>query len=111
VLVTGLAETVWVFSQLRERLSSEPPVTVDWEEVQDMDGGLLLWKAFISGDDKVGSHHGDAGVAVESFCKNLPPDNIIDEKKVFSLVGASLLRAGWDVDRDILSAPTLVVGG
>lgn len=109
-LVTGLAETVWVFSRIREHLSNEPPVTVDWNEFEDADGGLLLWEAFISGEDKVGSHHGDASAAVESFSRSLPPENIIEEENVFSLVGASLLRAGWDVDRDILSVPTLVVG-
>jgi len=109
-LVTGLAETLWVFSRIREYMSSEPPVTTEWDEFQYMDGGLLLWEAFISADDKVGSHHGDAGAAVESFCKDLPPEDMIDEENVFSLVGASLLRAGWDVDRDILSVPTLVVG-
>lgn len=109
-LVTGLAETVWVFSRIREHLSSEPYVTVDWEEFQGTDGGLLPWEAFISGDDKVESHHGDARVAVASFCEKLPPESMIKEESVFSLVGASLLRAGWGVERDILSAPTLVVG-
>jgi len=109
-LVTGLAETVWVFSRIREHLSSEPTVTVDWEEFQETEGSLLVWEAFVSGDDKVGSHHGDAGAAVKSFCKNLPPENMIDEEQVFSLVGASLLRAGWGVDQEILSTPTLVVG-
>lgn len=111
-LVTGLTETVWVFSRVRDRIDIEPPVTFDWEVFQDMEGGLLLWEAFISGDDKVGSHHGDAAAAVEFFCKGLPdPEelNMIEESNVFSLVGASLMRAGWDVDRDALEASTLVV--
>jgi hypothetical protein len=112
-LVTGLAETVWVFSEVRDYLDKEPAVTFDWEEFQDIDGGLLLWEAFISGDDKVGSHHGDAGAAVEAFCGGLPDPkklNMIEESNVFSLVGASLMRAGWDVDRNALEASTLVVG-
>jgi hypothetical protein len=115
-LVTGLAETVWMFSQIRDHLGSEPPVTFDWEEFQDTNGALLLWEAFVSGDSKVGSHSGDAGAAVKSFHDGLssadefPGDiDLIDEKDVFSLVGASLLRAGWDVGRDILSEPVFVV--
>jgi hypothetical protein len=126
-LVTGLAETVWVLSKLRTSLLDEPLVTFEWSEFETAEGALLLWEAFITRDDKAGSHHGDAGAAVESFCQGVPGAevsgskasgsrgsspvdlNCIDEPSVMSLVGMSLLRAGWNVDTDVLSSPCLVI--
>jgi hypothetical protein len=116
-LVTGLAETVWILSEIRMSLPDEPLVAFEWSEFENAKGALLLWEAFITRDDKAGSHHGDAGAAVESFCRGVSGSgasnpaglNIIEEPNVLSLIGTSLLRAGWDVDMDILSSSCLVV--
>jgi hypothetical protein len=112
-LATGLVETVWLLARLRESLHPLPRLTVSWSDFAQTSGGLFLWEAFITRDAKAGSHHGDAGVAVESFCRALPEPgsaNVIEEPRVFSLIGAAALRAGWDVPKSILSTPCLVVG-
>lgn len=111
-LATGLVETVWLLARLKATLTPPPKLTVLWEEFVRAPRGLLLWEAFVTREAKVGSHHGDAGVAVESFCRALPDParaNAIEEPQVFSLVGAAALRAGWDVPDTILAAPCLVV--
>ena len=111
-LATGLVETVWLLARLREALDSPPALTVSWAEFASGSGGLFLWEAFVTREAKVGSHHGDAGVAVEAFCRALPNPaeaNVIEERRVFSLIGAAALRAGWDVPLAVLSTPCVVV--
>jgi hypothetical protein len=111
-LVTGLVETAWLLAHIRESLTPVPKLTMSWDEFTEVPVALFLWEAFVSRDAKAGSHHGDAGVAVESFCNALPDpsqDNMIDEKSVFSLIGAAALRGGWDVPEEVLSAPCIVV--
>ena len=85
-------------SRLRERADSATTATLAWDEFLQTEGALFLWEAFVSREVKTGSHHGDAAVAVEAFCRALPDPrrvNVIDEPRVFSLIGAALLRAGW----------------
>ena len=111
-LVTGLVETVWLLSRLRERAGSVTTASLAWDEFLQTEGGLFLWEAFVSREAKTGSHHGDAAVAVEAFCRALPDPrrvNVIDEPRVFSLIGAALLRAGWGVPEATLSVPCIVV--
>lgn len=126
-LVTGLAETAWMLSEIRTSLPNKPLVTFEWDEFEKTEGALLLWEAFITRGDKVGSHHGDAGAAVESFSRGVlgaeasgstassskafSPVNLdcIDERSVMSLIGMSLLHAGWTVDTDVLSSSCLVI--
>lgn len=111
-LVTGLVESAWTLDRIRRGLRAEPQVFFDWDEFSAHPGSLLLWEAFVTRAAKSGTHHGDAGLAVEALCRSLPqPDgaNRIKEPRVYSLIGAALLRTGWSVPRSILSSACLVV--
>ena len=111
-LATGLVEVAWLLARLRRALEPPPSLTVSWDAFASGPGGLFVWEAFVTRGAKVGSHHGDAGAAVEAFCRALPDPtgaNAISEPRVLSLVGAAALRAGWDVPPAALSAPCLVV--
>jgi len=111
-LVTGLVETVWLLTRLRELTAPTPKVTLAWDEFARTEGGLFLWEAFVSRDAKVGSHHGDAGAAIEAFCRALPDPrsaNVIEESSVFSLIAAALIRSGWEIPTEALSLPCIVV--
>lgn len=112
-LATGLTETTWILTRLRERLACEPSVFFDWGRFGDSsEGALLLWEAFISGKAKGTRHIDDASAGVDAFLTSLPDPatrNLIKEERVFSLIGASLLRAGWQVPPSILSEPCLVL--
>lgn len=112
-LATGLTETTWILSRLRERLACEPSVFFDWDRFRDSsEGALFLWEAFVSGKAKGATHIDDASAGVDAFRASLPNPatrNLIKEEQVFSLIGASLLRAGWQVPPSILSEPCLVL--
>lgn len=111
-LATGLVEIIWILSRLRKRVDPRTIVTLSWEQFMQTPNGLFLWEAFVSKDAKTDSHHGDAGVAVEAFCRALPDPtqvNAIEESSVFSLIGAALLRAGWIVPMETLYVPCSVI--
>lgn len=112
MVVTGLVQTTWVLLRLRQGLQIEPPVTFAWNVFTSRQPSLLIWEAFVSRSSKASTHHGDAALAVEAFTEALPnPEEVtmIDEPQVFSVVGAALLRAGWNVSTDVLSSDCLVV--
>lgn len=111
-LATGLVEVTWLLMRIRAAMDPQPRLAVSWETFVRDSGGLFLWEAFVTREAKVGSHHGDAGVAVQAFARSLPDPstaNAIDEQRVLSLVGAAAIRAGWNVPPSLLSTPCLVV--
>lgn len=111
-LATGLVETAWSLDRIRKGLSEEPRVFLDWAEFSAHPGSLFLWEAFVTRAAKSETHHGDAALAVEAFCRALPDPNTansVKEPRVFSLIGAALLRTGWSVPPSVLSSPCLVV--
>ena len=110
-LATGLTETAWILRYLRTNIKTEPRVTFKWKEFE-LHGGLLLWEAFVSREAKANTHSGDAELAVKAFANSLPDperSNMIDEQSAMSLVGASLLWAGWEVDTAVLKESCLVI--
>lgn len=112
-LATGLAEVTWILKKLREDLgTTEPPtVTLDWS-VFVTTKGLFIWEAVVTGNAKSNTHCGDARSAIDAFADALPDptgSNAIVEASVYSLIGAGLLRAGWDVPQQILELPALVI--
>ena len=117
VLTIGLAETVWVLSEVRVRLLSSshsvPPVYLDWGAFANADEGLFLWEALVTGKDKTGTHEGDALAACHGFKAALPdPAGKVAVKSTgdaLSLVGTVALRAGWSRDLGLLETPCLVV--
>jgi hypothetical protein len=111
-LTTGIVQTAWVLDRIRRGFTEEPRVFFRWSEFTGHSGGLFFWEAFVSGAAKAGSHAGDAILAVRAFASALPnPEsaNVVSEPRVYSLIGAALLRTGWAVPTSVLSAPCTVV--
>lgn len=111
-LTTGLVETAWTLDRIRKGLTKEPRIFFDWAEFSAHRGSLFLWEAFVTGKSKSDTHRGDAALAVQAFCRALPqPEsaNRVNESRVYSLIGAALLRTGWSVPASILSSACLVV--
>jgi hypothetical protein len=110
-LATGLTEVPWILKKLREGLDGAelPAVSVNWPDFATS-GGLFLWEALVTGRAKASTHCEDAQVAVDAFADALPnPQTSVREEHVYSLLGAALLRAGWNVPISILEAPVLVI--
>jgi len=115
VLVTGLAQIVWILARLRE-IAPEAKAFVDWQEFAAAGDGLFIWEAFVSGPSKFqGSaevHAEDAAIAARDFHDAMPDPmahNAIEEDSVHSLIGAALLRTGWRDDLQLLETPCLVI--
>lgn len=111
-LATGLVEVTWLLGNIRAKTPKSAAAFLDWKAFVKADGGLFLWEAFVSGKAKGSGHAQDAKIAVQKFQAALPdPElaNAIHEKSVFSLIGASMLRAGWSTDAARISEPCLVI--
>jgi len=111
-LATGLTETVWILSKIKEQLPAVVPAFLDWPKFRASPCGLFVWEAFVTGQAKTASHCSDAAAAVREFLRvsaDLEAANAIKPKRVFSLVGAALLRSGWTHDISVLSQPCIVI--
>ncbi len=111
-LATGLVEVVWILSSIRALMTSTQPFFLEWSEFDSADRGIFLWEAFITGSSKGNSHSQDAEIAITAFRKALPnpeEQNAITETEVFSLIGASILRAGWSEDAHLVFQQCTVI--
>jgi len=111
-LATGLSETVWILTQVRQQLTSQAPVHFRWSPFQQSGVGLFVWEAFVSGDAKSDTHHGDAEFAVNQFFTSLPnPEsyNAITCGNARSLIGAAVLQSGLSGDLTLLHQQCLVI--
>jgi hypothetical protein len=111
-LATGLVQSTWLLRHIRCGLKVDPTATLDWDVFADGKTPLFLWEAFVSRKAKSGSDHGDAAAAVMAFCNSLPnpqASNAIGAQIALSLIGAALLRSGWDVSAEVLKQPCLVI--
>lgn len=115
VLVTGLAETIWILRTIRQ--SGIRPFLV-WEAFRRAGRGLFLWEAFVTsratGRSRTDgrSHIKDAEIAVKRFARRVPrmmSASDIREKVVYSLLGAALLRTGWSKDLTLLETACVVI--
>ena len=111
-LVTGLSETVWILTQIQQKLLADIPIHLRWSPFQQSNVGLFFWEAFVTGDFKAGTHIGDAEIAVNQFYKYLrDPEahNAIKSSNVRSLIGAALLQSGLTDELSLLNKPCLVI--
>ena len=111
-LVTGLTETAWILSGIRSE-TQDVEAYLDWPRFAAADNGLLLWEAMVTGENRTGSHEGDAAAAVCAFIKALPDPTacnaVTSPHKVRSLIGTALLWAGWSDDLQLLRTPCVVI--
>jgi hypothetical protein len=114
VLVTGLVVVSYILETLRPLLP-EATVTLDWRSPLVAPRRLMLFEAFVTNQRKTAHtrHVEDAHLAIEAFQRGMrDPANFqssVDEPICLSLLGAIMLRTGWDTDPAILSRPCLVV--
>ncbi|MTK13319.1 MAG: hypothetical protein F8N39_14910 [Clostridiaceae bacterium] len=112
VLATGLTETAWILSRVKELAELEIKVTIDWNEFINKSLNLFIWEAFVSKSSKSSTHSGDAEVAVKAFINDYPDivqANAVTTENPYNLVAAALLRVGLSKDIDILSHPCIVI--
>ncbi len=111
-LCTGLVEVTWILERIRANTPKDAAAFLDWKAFEKADSGLFLWEAFVSGKAKGSGHMHDAEIAVQQFLTVLPtPElaNAISEPRIFSLVGASMLKTGWSTNVQHLSESCLVI--
>ena len=112
--VTGLAVVSFILDALRP-LVPEATVTLDWRSPLVGPGRLMRFEAFVTDQRKTADtrHIEDAHLAIEAFQRGMrDPANFqssVEEPICLSLLGAIMLRTGWDTDPAILSSPCLVV--
>ena len=111
-LATGLTETTWILSEIHSE-AQNIEAFLDWPRFAAVEHGLFLWEAMVTGDNRTGSHEGDAAAAVCAFIKALPAPTtcnaVTSPHKVRSLIGAALLWAGWSDDLNFLKNRCVVI--
>jgi hypothetical protein len=112
-LVTGIVVVSYILFTLRRRAPGAT-ATLDWR-LPVGSGQLMLFEAFVTDTGKTtdSRHVEDAHLAIESFQRGMhEPSNFqssVEEPVCLSLLGAIMLRTGWDTDPAVLSKPCLVV--
>ena len=111
-LATGITETVWILSRVKELLKKEIKATFSWGEFIDKNYNLFIWEAFVSKESKATTHSGDAEVAVKTFISQYPDivqANAVTAENPYNLGAAALLRAGVSDDVGMLSEMCIVI--
>jgi hypothetical protein len=114
VLVTGLVVVSYILNTLRP-LVPEATATLDWRSPPAGPGWLLLFEAFVTDQRKTSDtrHVEDAHLAIAAFQRGMREpasfQSSVEEPICLSLLGAMMLRTGWDTDPAILSRPCLVI--
>lgn len=111
VLATALVQVPWVLRRINERVPGVE-VHVGWKGFAGSRRGLLLWEAFVSGAAKGATHEEDAQAGIEAFCAQLPSvgDAVAhDTERPFSVVAAAALWAGFEVSKEDLRSPCVLV--
>ena len=96
-------------------LVPDATATLDWRLPPVDPGRLMLFEAFVTDQRKITAtrHIENAHLAVVAFHRGMrDPANFqssVEEPICLSLLGAIMLRTGWDTDPAILSSPCLVV--
>ena len=112
VLATGLTETTWILSRVKELVKKEIKVTFSWDRFVEEAFNLFIWDAFVSQGSKATTHTGDAEVAVQIFCREYPnivQANAVTAENPYNLVAAALLRTGISNDVGMLSEACIVI--
>lgn len=111
-LATGLTETVWILSRVKELAEIEIKATLSWDEFISNTFNLFIWEAFVSKGSKSKTHSGDAEVAVKTFINNysnIVQANAVTAENPYNLVAAALLRSGLSKDIGMLSESCVVI--
>lgn len=111
-LATGLAETLWILSNLYHKSKEKIIPTYNVDDLFKGHANLLLWEAFVSSHSKGTSHREDSAIAVQAFSEKLKANNLITDVLVdnpYSLVGAALLRSGITDDIEFLKEQCIVI--
>lgn len=109
ILPTGIVQCLYLLRMLKKRLGRKDITTfLDPGGFNASDGpALLLWEAFVSGEDKPDEgveHVRDAIAAVDAFFEEYRDDELTrTDERVHSLIGSALLRTGWTDDPGVLS--------
>lgn len=108
-LTAGLANMAWVLEQLHSS-SGEVQSTTQPSLLMAGDAKLLIWEAFVSGDQKADTHSGDAEIAVGAFQNQWPNlRTAIDHEPSVNLAAAALLATGHRIDVNELALAGVVV--
>ncbi len=111
-LATGLTETAWILSGIRSG-TQDVEAYLDWPRFAAAEHGLFLWEAMVTGENRTGSHEGDAAAAVCAFIKAAKgrclTSDVTSPHTVRSLIGTALLWAGWSNDLQLLRTPCVVI--
>jgi hypothetical protein len=103
-LATGLAEVLWVLSELKQKTLYPILVTFIITDLLKGNKNLLIWEAFVTSKSKGNSHCEDAVIAVKKFAEKLNSGVIRTDVSVenpYSLVGAAMLRSGITTDMEV----------
>jgi alkylated DNA nucleotide flippase Atl1 len=110
-LATGLVQTAWVLSEIRQRCPTAFAY-LGWDEFAAAGVGLFVWEAFVTGEAKAATHADDALVAATTFRDALPAPvaaNAVTAERPLSLLSAAMLWSGWTSDLEALHTPCLVI--
>lgn len=113
-LVTGLVIVSYILTTLRP-LVPEATATLDWRSPPVGPGRLMLFEAFVTDQRKItdSRHIEDAHLAIAAFQRGMREpacfQSSVKEPICLNLLGAMMLRTGWETDPGILSIPCLVV--
>ncbi len=111
-MVIGLTQVAWILEKIKQIVKGKSLVFLNWLEFNKSEKGLFIWEAFVTHASKGDNDLADAENAVKCFAnalKNISSFNAIKEKKVYSLIGAALLRTGWTKDISILETACIVI--
>lgn len=108
-LGAGIANMAWVFERLDDRIGSIKSTTQP-DRIRSGNSVLLVWEAFVSGQQKAISHEGDAEIAANAFHSAWPNlTTAINLEPSVNLAAAALLSAGHDISADELGLPGFVI--
>jgi hypothetical protein len=111
-LATGLAEVLWILSQIKQKSKIQIIPTFDVDALHKGHANLLIWEAFVSSNSKGNSHCEDSAIAVRLFYEKLNANNLLTDVSVlnpYSLVGAALLRSEITDDIGFLKEQCIVI--
>jgi hypothetical protein len=129
VLASSLPIITWTLREIARGLAAtgrsarDVPLSLDFETFSNDPQGLLVWEAFVSGDDKltstrvpkdVGDHIRDAAIGAETFIARWrkPGPRSKGPRKgdeTISLIGMALIRSGWTDIPAMLTKPVEIV--
>ena len=108
----GLSETAWVFQKVKAGTGQKVSPTFEWRRFVESKGNLFIWEAAVVGERNIQRRVSNAELAARSFLTlypRLPAPEISKDSTPFSMAAAALMWAGFQVNREVLSSPCVVV--